>query len=304
MGEMIKLIDFSRGKQVNDIKRSGNIFKDSYGNWCYRKFDYIWNPRKKKQLKSRIPFIFYRNNAYRFPSRIPYHYNSALTINTFGCNLNCWFCFIDDENKYGKHYIEMDVDKLRVQMIKLARLNSCNILRVSGGEPFIQKNSRILLEKLSFVDCWPVVVDTNLEGKHYPMCPNINMVISACLKGIDKHSAFENSGANIFESQLKTLRSLVELEHEIHLYVINNFCDPSRHRLKEFYDTLHSIHPDLPKKVEWLKIEIYEPTIKRIFDCYLEVPALYKNEEIVEDVWDKIMKEETGRDYLYHLIMS
>ncbi|MHC1591740.1 MAG: radical SAM protein [Candidatus Helarchaeales archaeon] len=300
----IKLIDFLRGKQVNDIKKSGNIFKDVYGNWCYRKFDYMWNPNKKKQLKSRIPFFFYRKNAYRFPSRTPYDYNSAMTINAFGCNLKCWFCFIDDENKYGRHYIEMDVDKLRVQMTRLARLNKCNVLRVSGGEPFLQPDMPTLLEKLAGLDFWPVAVDTNLLGTHYPSKPVNNLLIVPCLKGWDRRNAIENTGADIFYKQVKKLQELVEAGHDIHLYVINNNYDSSKYRLKGFYNFLHSIHPDLPKKVEFLKIEIYEPVVERIFSSYREVPTLYRNEEEAEKNWSEVMKEETGKDYLYHLIMS
>lgn len=306
----MKLIDFNSGKQKADIMKSGNIFPDSNGNAIFRQFDYIWNKKKKKKMQSRVPFIMSRKLR-----RTPYECDRTLMLQTDLCNLKCWFCFVDDKNKDGTCGIKKNLYKVAEDAHEVIKaLNEFDeimstgkpvkFVRISGGEPMLDLDTPWLVQDLHArgIGVW---LDTNLMAginNYMRLTPLKNFGMSLCLKGIDPDSAHMNSGRDIFDIQLKSLDYIYNTCQitDITLYVINNIYNVRQIDIFDFYTTLEEINPDLPKKVEWLKLEIYKPTEARLNG---RKPPLFPHEK-TEALWSKLLKNETGHDYLYHLMMS
>lgn len=74
----------------------------------------------------------------------PYTGQPALFVRLAGCNLKCWFCDTDFDN--GE---PTDWQILAARVYAQARLNKCNLVVLTGGEPMIQPISplcRLLLD--------------------------------------------------------------------------------------------------------------------------------------------------------------
>jgi len=308
----MNLIDFSKGKQKEDILRSGGIFQDRDGDYIVRQFDYLWNKKKRKQMKSKVPFVMARTLKIS-----PYACYRVPIIQTDYCNMRCWFCFVDDMNKDGTQGLEKDVSNVVEDIQKIMKKNPMmNFIRISGGEPTLDTDTYPFMREWFDKTPYGLWLDTNLLGHYrvdmHTFIDEKRFGMSLCLKGINRENVLANCGKDVFKKQLKNLDLLYNsfYRRDIALYVINNF--PSGdifNKLWEFYFKLKDIHPDLPKKVEWLKIAFYGPTVERGKKLdkiqrklnYRRIPLI---PEATEKLWSDILVQDTGKDYYYHLLMS
>ena len=81
----------------------------------------------------------------------------AVFIRFKGCNLNCSYCDTKWANEKEAKYTEMSVDDI-YDYIKSTKIKNCTL---TGGEPLLQKDIAILLEKLSLDKTLNIEIETN-----------------------------------------------------------------------------------------------------------------------------------------------
>jgi len=89
----------------------------------------------------------------------------ALFIRLAGCNLNCHFCDTKAALKEGKIFT---IDKI---LNEIKKLKSFHHILITGGEPLLQENIYLLIEKIISLRCL-VLLETNgsFSVKNIPSC--------------------------------------------------------------------------------------------------------------------------------------
>ncbi len=81
----------------------------------------------------------------------------AVFIRFCGCNLNCSFCDTTWANNLKKPFELLDED----QIYEYIKSQGVRNVTLTGGEPLIQKNIRVLLERLALDKSLRVEIETN-----------------------------------------------------------------------------------------------------------------------------------------------
>ncbi len=253
--------------------------------------------------------------------------NAAFFGQINGCNLKCWQCYVDRRSisanpKYGKY---ISAEEYLVQFLIESRKyqNSIhpdlklNILRISGGDPFIVPEFIVwmieAIEKFGLEDYIYVLVDSNLStGNFYwkyltneqrekiKNFKNIGFV--GCYKGFDKKSFTEICGAapEFFSEQFKMHKRLTDegLDVYTYLYPLTSSTYKLRERLAAFIDRLRKeVNDSAPLRLATPLTKVFGPTKKRLTP---ERERAIKNQYKAMEIW----KEEMERRYRRYLIKS
>ncbi len=287
---MVYLTNFNEGKQKEDIKKSGDIINDTY-----RIYYYMWNINKKKKEFGRVPFV-----ASRKLGLSPYKTNKVLTSQVNKCNMNCWFCYVDDKNKDASRGINKPVNQVLNEVVTYLNENEdVNALRISGGEPtlFPQFLYKIIRE---FPHEYGLNIDTNLTRKLHKeeLINQSNVQFQMCIKGISEKNFEENTGlpGKIWYKQLENLEYMEDVLDDYSIYLIDLIQDE-----KDLLDLedLFDVVIQRPEKVNILQISLYSPTYTRLNG---NEPPEFKPKTL-ENAWKKLLKQRTGKDYLKCLIL-
>lgn len=250
----------------------------------------------------------------------PEECNAAFLGQINGCNLNCWYCYVDRVSnsanpEYGKFF---SAEEYLMQFLVEARKHQnsensnlkLNILRISGGEVFIVPEIIVwmveAIEKYKLEDHIYVWVDCNLvTGDFYwkyltaeqrGKVRNFkNLGVCVCHKGFDRQTFHENTGAapEFFDQQFKMHRRLINegLDVYSYLYPVTSSTYNLRKRIASFIDKLREeVDESAPLRMATPPIKIYGPTEKRL------TPA---REKAIENQWKtmKIWKEELQKRF-------
>jgi uncharacterized Fe-S cluster-containing radical SAM superfamily protein len=253
----------------------------------------------------------------------PEECNAAFLGQINGCNLNCWYCYVDRiansaNHKYGKFFSASEYLYQFVAERKKFQSSAnpdmrLNILRISGGEVFIvpeiifwMVDAIELFNLQHYLYLW---VDCNLAtGDNYwkylseeqrARISNFkNLGVCVCYKGFDPETFYENTGAapEFFDEQFRMHRRLVEegLDVYSYLYPVTSSAKNLRGRLSLFMDRLREeVSEFAPLRMATPPIKVYGPTEKRLN------PARKK---ALENQWKamKIWKEELQKRYTQH----
>lgn len=237
-----------------------------------------------------------------------------------GCNLNCWYCYVDRVSnsanpKYGKLF---SAEEYLMQFLIEARKHQnsenpdmkLNVLRISGGEVFIVPEIIVWMveavEKYRLEDHIYVWVDCNLAtGDFYwkYLTPEQrakirnfkNLGVCVCHKGFDRQTFHENTGAapEFFDRQFSLHKLLIDegLDVYSYLYPVTGSAYKLRTRLATFIDLLRNeVSEYAPLRMATPPIKVYGPTEKRL------TPERAK---AIENQWKamKIWKEELQKRY-------
>lgn len=250
----------------------------------------------------------------------PRECNAAFLGQINGCNLNCWYCYVDrvcnsGNPKYGKY---LSAEEYLVQFLIESRKHQnstnpddkLNILRISGGEVFIVPEIIVwivkAIEKFKLEDYIYVWVDCNLvTGDFYweyltaeerEKIRNFeNLGVCVCHKGFDKKTFYENTGADpkFFDEQFKLHRRLIDEELDVYsyLYPITASLHNLTRRLATFMDRLQEeVDYYAPLRMATPPINIYEPTREQL---------TLEREKALENQWEamKIWKQELQKRF-------
>ncbi len=250
----------------------------------------------------------------------PYECNAAFLGQINGCNLNCWYCYVDRvcnsaNHKYGKfftaeEYLEQFLIESRKYQNSANPDLKLNILRISGGEVFIVPEIIIwmieAIEKMGLENHIYVWVDCNLvTGDFYwkYLTPEQrekirnykNIGFCVCHKGFDRKTFHENTGAapEFFDEQFKMHRRLIDegLDVYSYLYAVTSSIRNLRKRLATFIDRLQKeVSECAPLRMATPPIKVYGPTTKRLTP---------EREKALENQWKamKVWKEKLQKRY-------
>ncbi|PIR01727.1 MAG: hypothetical protein COY73_03625 [Candidatus Nealsonbacteria bacterium CG_4_10_14_0_8_um_filter_37_14] len=246
--------------------------------------------------------------------------NAAFLGQINGCNLNCWYCYVDRvcnsaNPKYGRYF---SAEEYLKQFLVEKRKNQdspnldlrLNILRISGGEVFIVPEIIVwmvqALEEFKLEDYIYVWVDCNLvtgdfywkylTAKQREKIRNFkNLGVCVCHKGFDRQTFHENTRAapEFFDEQFKLHRRLIDegLDVYSYLYPVTISTDNLRKRIATFMDKLREeVSEYAPLRMATPPIKVYGPTKKRLTP---------EREKALENQWKamEIWKEELQKRY-------
>jgi uncharacterized Fe-S cluster-containing radical SAM superfamily protein len=162
-------------------------------------------------------------------------YNQTFIIQVAECNLRCFYCFVPEELREGTHGKYCTAEEI---MEIFLNQHISNVLRVSGGEPFLAPEFLMDLAKKIHREyqkmdhrnmfLW---IDTNLLGHDYDKVINeLNLYripygICGCFKGFDAKEFCINTGCNnlsLYNKQFQNAKILVDsvgLHGEIFFYI-------------------------------------------------------------------------------------
>lgn len=250
----------------------------------------------------------------------PEECNAAFLGQINGCNLNCWYCYVDRvcnsaNPKFGKYF---SAEEYLVQFLIESRKHQnsanpdlkLNVLRISGGEVFIVPEIIIwmveAIEKFKLENHIYVWVDCNLcTGDFYweYLTPEQrekirnfkNLGVCVCHKGFDRKTFHENTRAapEFFDEQFKLHSRLIYegLDVYSYLYPVTGSTHNLRKRLATFIDRLRKeVSEYAPLRMATPPIKVYGPTKKRLTP---------EREKALENQWlaMKIWKEELAKRF-------
>lgn len=285
----VLLANFSGTDQSRDFAKRHLI-----GDWARKKI-YL-KPREKN-----LPDMWKEpaGIASRKLNVPPDECNAAFTIQVNGCNLACWFCYVDDENKNacGAKGVWVSAEEILtaflVESHKFQRHPNpderVNIIRISGGEVLIVPEIILWLieaiEKCGLENHLYLWAETNLTTLNIfleklsredirKITSFRNFGIVGCYKGIDPESYHQNTGANpdTWMNQFLSHRLLVDMGFDVYSYLSPTIFLASddnekdlEGRLKNFLMILqHVVDPAAAGRLYPLEIKSYSPTEHRL----------------------------------------
>lgn len=262
--------------------------------------------------------------------------NNVFLFQLNGCNLNCWYCYVDDINKSANpkfgDYMSCEeilmyflIESRKGQFFKNSNKH-VNVLRISGGEPFLVPEVICwmieAIEKFDLQDYLYLWVDTNLStGEFYwkyltdkqreKVRNYKNIGFMGCYKGIDAEMFSEVTGAapEFFEGQFKMHRELIDEELDVYtyLYPIPLSTHNLKSRISAFINRMQKeVSPLAPLRMTTPCIKIYTPIETDSRLAPERMVAVETNQHIAMKIWKDEMTKRFGyladRDRMPHEI--
>ena len=201
------------------------------------------------------------------------------------CNWRCWYCFVDFKLLNGdtNHAAFLSCDEMLD--LYLAEANPPEMIDLTGGQPDLTPewipwmmeaiHQRGLQDKIFL---WS---DDNLSNDYFWkfLTPKQIQTISdykmysrvCCFKGIDPISFSLNTKAapDLFQTQFDLCKRLHQLPIDLYFYI--TLTSPSNTNfskaIPEFFDSVQSIHENLPLRIVPLEIFEFTPVKPRMTDA-------------------------------------
>lgn len=255
-------------------------------------------------------------------------YNRFISIQIPDCPNDCWHCYLPKELYIGAESNEKRSEPFTAKEIIKRFLEQrssdekqgveSNVLRISGGEPFLLPGlisaCLKIIKDAGLDDEIFVWTETNLEpfveirGKSFMDEPENseelikigqfkNVVVHPCFHGLSRSEFNTITGRqyNItLEQQLTALKKLVDADIDIYPTIGSNVCSPKN--LEVFYNGLKDIDKNLPFKVALIKYDCgYPPVIPRLKEKKRK-PRLYAHCAALR-IWNRLLIQDFGVGY-------
>lgn len=250
--------------------------------------------------------------------------NKVFLFQLNGCNLNCWYCYVDDVNKSAnpKFGDYISCEEILMHFLVESRKGQfsrdldkkVNVLRISGGEPLIVPEVIFwmieTIEKFELQDYLYLWVDTNLStGEFYwkyltkeqrdKIRNYKNIGFMGCYKGIDEEMFSEVTGAapKFFGEQFKVHRKLIDegLDVYSYLYPVPVSAYNLTKRISDFINRMQKEVSELaPLRMTTPYIKIYTPLETDSRLTPERIVAVEKNQHLATGIWKEYMKIRFG----------
>lgn len=216
-------------------------------------------------------------------------YGGICTSDCVGCNLRCVFCWSgkprDCPGEIGEFYAPQQVFNA---LIKCAKKNNIQQLRISGNEPTIGK--RHLLEVLALVETtsYKFILETNgtlidtTYAKEMSQFKNLHVRVSIKGATAEEFSLLTGAHPEAFQLQLNALTNLLEAKVRFHPSIMLSFSTPES--LRKFKESLNKIHPRLVKSLEKEYVFLYPHVVERLKRANIKSNVSYGPKEIPEEL--------------------
>lgn len=285
------------------------------------------------------PLMIYTDFLYDYAPIICHHlgktnideYNNHALIQVGDCGLYCWHCYLDWKEVFNeKNLITCSAKNVFDYFLsehlnskntgKRDPNNSINVLRITGGEPFLLPELIIEVlqyfkdqkEKDIFVwtetnltpflkgdkDLW---IDTVCENA-FDRLKEVRdyFCIHPCVHGISNSLFLENcEGAvdGLYNFTMEGLRDLVG--STLNIYPTIGVDVNSVELISDFFYDLIDIHKNLPQKFALIDYKFHYNCIRERMKREIDKYSKIYNRILVIEKWDSLLKEEYGEDYGY-----
>lgn len=209
-------------------------------------------------------------------------YQGISTGYTVGCNLRCVFCWSDFSRdfpeKFGEFYSPYEVVQ---ELLKHAKANKVDKVRLSGGEPTIcQEHLLQVIEEIEHIpDIKIFLLETNgiLFGWDESYVKKIaqfeKVIVRVSIKAAFPETFTRKTGAlpEFYELPFKAIKHL--LKHGVRTYVAA-MTDPRLMKLeerRELFRRISEIEPSLVQTLEEENVDPYETTLTRLEKAGIEL---------------------------------
>ena len=237
----------------------------------------------------------------------------VLLFQVNGCNLSCWFCYVNDEiNRAipgsGRFFTAQEILLHYLAATRKAQFtpDKLNILRISGGEPMLVPEIIVwLIEEVKNLDLQNSIylwADTNLTPDFYftklndeqrkliKEFPNIGFM--GCYKGIDEFEFWKNTKADpkFLSRQFKMHRHYVDEGLDFYTYLVPLFFNHKNleERIKRFIKIFCQEVGEKELKNLWIleMHDYYTSTKERLTP---EGKQAIEDQEKVKEVWQRLV---------------
>jgi uncharacterized Fe-S cluster-containing radical SAM superfamily protein len=284
----------------------------------------IQDPRLQFDIYKRIVFD-YASICGKKLNKDWRRYNELLTVQVAVCNSHCWYCYVPDELKSGsKDYSKyISIKEIVDTFLNIRKRNGdkYNILRISGGEPFLVPE--LILDTLeeiedrSLSDNIIVWSETNLSpfvkdeesctplvqlwleksGRNIRSFSNYrNFVLHPCLHATSPEELEEVCliEGKYYNELLNAFKVLVDNKFDIYPTISPNTCSPKG--IKEIFHKLKSFNEKLPLTVALIEYHLdYEPIDLRLSRSGRK-GYLYGKRTLIEK-WEKLLRDSYNVGY-------
>ena len=269
-------------------------------------------------------------------------YNRLISVHTSLCPINCWHCYLEeclrsecdvcsfDSKCNGKRIKSLQICKkwLSAESVLSAFLKqrdedkskgiSSNVLRITGGEPFLVPNLILeilqILERRGLSKDIFVWTETNLiplcvsDEQGYDISDELlnklgkfkNFCVHPCFHGIDVFDFRDNTGETIdnIETLINGLRRLIQASIDVYPTFGGNVSNPDS--INQFYEKISEIDSLLPLRFNIIEYDLDYDPIKRRRENIQNSDQQHKqiyDRFLVIDKWNKQLQKYTKYNY-------
>jgi uncharacterized Fe-S cluster-containing radical SAM superfamily protein len=301
-------------------------------------------------------FNLYKDTLMDYPTIVQYKlgkvgvtswkdYNRLISVHIALCPINCWHCYLEECLKADCSICSVSdyCDKSRqnpsnglkiksgwysaIQILDefieqrksdKSEKNNTNILRISGGEPFLVpylfleilkelKNRK--LDNEIFVWGETNLLPLAIKGRENFFIPDdildelstySNFCVHPCFHGINANNFSENTGEKIenFEFLFIAFKRLIDAGIDVYPTIGSNVSDPDS--IKYFFEEISKIDPLLPLRFYLIEFDLnYEPIKwrRKYVEGYEKIHSWVYDRFQVIDKWNELLYENTGYHY-------
>jgi len=304
-----------------------------------------WRPIKDKrnlafdEKGARLQsFDAYRDSWFDYPTIIQSKiggsfwedYNCLTAIHVPACTFNCWHCYVTDDSKNPQKMLENGsieyvtpsnvvdafLDQKEMNEKKSADKIPTNVIRVTGGEPFLVPDLVLgILEDLEHRDKSKEIfvwTETNLspflreKASDQPLLQRWvdleelarfeNLAVHPCVHGICPSNYYSITGCDpyYFDGILDGLKTLIDYQFDIYPTFGSNVSPPQM--IPYIFRRLREIRENLPQRFALIDFELhYPPTVRRIAES-LKPEQIYNKVAVISE-WNGLLKRNYGEGY-------
>lgn len=283
-------------------------------------------------------FDAYRDSWFDYPTIIQSRmhgqswedYNCLVAMHVPACTYKCWHCYVTDDSKNPQkmlkdgliqyatpsELVDAFLDQKKANEEKSDGKIPTNVIRVTGGEPFLEPDLILgILKDLEHkgkskeIFVW---TETNLspfireEASNEPLLKRWvdleelasfnNLAVHPCLHGIDPSSYYSITDCDpyYFDGMLDGLKTLIDYKFDVYPTFGSNVSPPKM--IPYIFRRLKEIHKNLPQRFALIDFELYyPPAAKRIAES-LKPEQVYNKVAVISE-WSKLLKNEYGEGY-------
>jgi uncharacterized Fe-S cluster-containing radical SAM superfamily protein len=251
---------------------------------------------------------------------------TPFTIQIGLCNLNCYYCFVDDNLRnmsttHGKYYKINDIIDKFLEVMP----NQRGILRISGGEPFLAPDFIMDLaysiHQRRLEDQIYLWIDTNLLGYNYSeVVRHLNNMdiffgICGCFKGFDEEDFVFNTGSpesryfGQFAHAQRLIYTINEGKKGDVFFYVPEITNPKYKDgqymnaiklVRNFIDALITmVHPLAPLRTTVLTIKEYTTNEKRMKEKFSYTNGERFESGFTKRLWNQVLEDLFEEDILW-----